>query len=186
MKNELADTVKSLHDMFGDDLIGFCKMWGNAMRDEGFDEILHKISDKDIFPGGDEKPEFVRVEDKPELYTAFIDNVRHYMSQLGMYDWRVEFCCTNLGACRNSKVRFTIPNRLAVFILNNELPEIYATIYNMENIALHEVLHLLLAEHEVACTGYPDISDDARGELIDNAQHMIINRLVPLLIRKAF
>lgn len=174
--------MKSLHDVFGNDLMGFCKMWGGAMRPVVFDDMVHKISDKDIFPGGDDKPEYVNINDNMDLFDRFVFFVRHYMAELGMYDWRMEFCCTNLGACRHSQVRFSIPDRLAVFALNNEIPEIYATDDYMRKSALHEVLHLMLAEHEVACTGYPDISKDARGELIDNAQHMIINRMVPLLL----
>ncbi|MBD5585804.1 MAG: hypothetical protein HDQ88_12040 [Clostridia bacterium] len=145
-----------------------------------FDSVNHGIVDKDVFPGGADKPEVVDVKEFPNLYDVFAQYVDYYMNLLRMYDWRYEIACVPLGCCRYSQVRFNIPQRLAVFVLNRELPTQHTTLSHMRETALHEVLHLMLDEHEWACSAFSD--EDTRGVLADNAQHSIINRLVPLLL----
>lgn len=155
----------------------------DAVGFNNFDIIIHDISDKDVYPGGDEAPDFVDVEkDCAGLYSVFVSYVSHYMNMLKLNDWRIETCCAPLGACRYSQMRFSIPPRLVVFALNRSLPASYANHDYMKVTALHEVLHLMLAECEWACTSFSDVSEDVRATLADNAQHAMINRLLPLLL----
>lgn len=154
------------------------------MEVKGFDCVVHEPSDKDIYPGGDDcdKMEYMDIAENQDLYEQFVFYAQHYMHRLGLHDWRVEFCCVPLGGCRYAETRFSIPERLACIALNKELPKQYTNQKYLLNTALHEVMYLFFADYEWAADKGLDVSDDMRGVLLDNAQNMMINRLVPLLL----
>lgn len=106
--------------------------------------------------------------------------------KLGLKDWdiRIENYTDTSMTARQAEVHESISSRIANVRLNM-VNYTNTRNYNVVNTAVHEVLHILLAEQWNFCRELINKIDPAYQEdyvsRLDGIQHAIINRLVPCL-----
>ena len=113
-------------------------------------------------------------------YKAFILGVKHWMDAFGLTEWTPDFEHEHLDGGTLAQVQFDCQGKGCRFTyaksVNTDAIQAKAVINSPERLAIHEVLHLLLA----------DLTYTASLRSIDEAvligrEHEVINRLMRIL-----
>lgn len=109
-------------------------------------------------------------ETTEEEFRKFRRHCEHYVNLFGLTDWDVGYVMKEIDSYANACIETQPGLRKALISL--QLYDLETEFNDLEIIALHEVLELLLS----------DFGDMAQGklgsEIIENETHRIINRLI--------
>jgi hypothetical protein len=114
-------------------------------------------------------------ETTPEHAAKFAVYVADWQTKLNLNDWRIhQGSKPARGAMADMSIDVT--SRLAVWRLGKHFGTELVTDQSLEATALHEVLHVLIADFALA------VETKAADEVIESAEHRIINTLERLLV----
>lgn len=119
------------------------------------------------------------------VFKHYQASVRVLCEQLGLQRWHIGFAIHE-DAEASADVAYRMDGFAAVFGFSTKLPCYLKPDYDTEllgvdELAAHEVLHLLFAEYERHLVE-DDISKQAREDLADSLQHGLINVLAPIIL----
>mgnify|MGYP001579902499 CR=1 FL=1 len=105
-------------------------------------------------------------------FAMFKQHCLKWQRELSLMDWKIYFQHKKLGD-RYANTAWNIQGKNATISLALEVPADHQL--HIEDSALHEMLHILLASV---------VRDSmAHDSLVERAEHEIIHRLIPLLIK---
>lgn len=111
----------------------------------------------------------------PEHRAAFAGYLGKWQTKLNLHDWRV---CHGDKPARGAMadMQIDVAARLAVWRLGKTFGAEPVTDQALEATAVHELLHVMLAEYTTL------VESKATADLIESAEHRIINTLERLLV----
>lgn len=114
-------------------------------------------------------------------YSEFKALVRRFCGALGLGDWRVDFDHLPLADRKIIAETRLIPDqRSAKFVLNRAHVPGGEKGWDLEDTALHEVLHVAFSEMLAAAAS----SHSDRGKRVETLEHGLINRLCEALLKR--
>lgn len=120
------------------------------------------------------EPNLANTEQR-ELFRQSLD---YWQVKLNLVSWRFFFSSAKASAAM-ANVKIQVPDHLAVFRLG-DFKATPITPESLDETALHESLHVLLADFKAVCQN-PDSSED----VVNAAEHSVINVLERLLAPSA-
>ena len=108
---------------------------------------------------------------------AFVHHVEEWQTRLGLGDWRINVSEKPHHVHAAVVDRCIYDARLASIKLGSDLGGTKVTDPNLEALAVHELAHVWLHELRVLCA-----DPNTPGDVIDSAEHRIINTLVRLFV----
>lgn len=120
------------------------------------------------------------------VFRRYQTMVRAACEALGLHRWRIEFAVVDADS-QVAYVNYNVGALAATFALSEALPISMLPVHDEDNyavdeVALHEVIHLFLAEYEQHLLE-DDLSHDAKEALADSLQHGLVNTLVPIIMK---
>lgn len=118
-----------------------------------------------------------------EDFVRFSFAVGEYLSKLGLSEWKVEAMHDQIGDRVAAQCQYHAKAKNAVFRLTKSVEYDYGMETCPEKLALHEVLHLLLADY---CLAASTLKDDMH-DIVVAHEHSVIHRLmrvIPVEIEK--
>lgn len=112
-----------------------------------------------------------------EDFSAFEAAVRRYMSDFGMADWVVNVMHDQIGDGVMAQVQYKAVGKYACFRLTKHTEFDYGAGTDPDRLALHEVLHLLLADFCETCAKLGDVGHD----LVIAREHEVLHRLMRVI-----
>ena len=112
----------------------------------------------------------------PEQADKFAVYIDKWQDLLNLRDWRV----IRMGRAKNvmAEVSISTADKLAQYRLGKHFGTEAVDDYTLESTAVHEMLHVLLAEYREIAVSKP--SD----EIMDGAEHRVIHTLERLLVKR--
>ena len=119
----------------------------------------------------------VLTNDDFKVYRAHVDG---WLKKFGISEWSVEYQHAQIGDRVAAQVQYDCRAKSAVFRLTKVKEGDYGMGSTIEELALHEVLHLLIADYGwTASTVKDDMAD-----VVVSHEHELINRLMRVLKEK--
>ena len=112
-----------------------------------------------------------------EDYSKFESKVQQYMKELGVTGWQMDVRQEHIGHGTCAQLDYNIVARKAIIRLTETVEYDYAVTTDPEELAKHEVLHLLLADLCWTPAHEQDYSCDA----VISKEHDVINKLLAVL-----
>lgn len=110
------------------------------------------------------------------LYRQHVD---HWLKQFGMTEWHVNFKHVQCGEGTCAEVNYDNRAKTALFKLTKQVDGELGYSDAPAYLALHEVLHLLLADYSwTSATAKDDVA-----EIVVSHEHEIINRLIRVITK---
>lgn len=110
-------------------------------------------------------------------FALFETAVRRYMADFGMADWVVTIMHDQIGEGVMAQVQYKALAKSACFRLTKHAEFDYGLSHDPVRLALHEVLHLLLADFCETCAKL----GDAVHELVIAREHEVLHRLMRVI-----
>jgi len=110
-------------------------------------------------------------------FNVFNDRVTHWIHKFGLSEWSVEVVQQQIGNGVNAQVQYNHVRRHAIFRLTENSEGDYGMTTNPDRLALHEVLHLLVASLVETTATRQSAYDD----LVVAEEHAFINRMMRVL-----
>ena len=109
----------------------------------------------------------------------FAEYISKWQTLLNLHDWRITRRGSTAAKGSMADVAISAGDKLAQWRLGKHFGSEVVNDYTLESTAVHELLHVLLADFKEICTSKP--SD----EILDGAEHRVIHTLERLLVQKA-
>jgi len=120
---------------------------------------------------------------QPKDADAFMMFVSDWQDKLNLHDWRIHRSARKPARSDMAAVvKRDLGARLASYVIGEDFGSITVTGQSIEEIALHEVLHVFLYE---MIERAKEFNGAASGEPLESAEHRVINTLVSLLVKRA-
>jgi len=113
-----------------------------------------------------------------EHIQSFANYLEQWQTVLNLNDWRIERSAKKASRGVIAQVAHSLPDRLAAWQLGADWGPLPVTDYELESAAVHELLHVMLAELIAVAQSKPD--DDT----MQAAEHRVINTLERILVPK--
>lgn len=113
----------------------------------------------------------------PSDFARFERAVRDYMSALGIHDWAVTIQHDQIGEGIMAQVQYKALGKSACFRLTKHTEFDYGLDKTPERLALHEVLHLLLADF---CETSAKLADSTH-DLVIAREHEVLHKLMRVI-----
>lgn len=107
-------------------------------------------------------------------FRKFKQRVNYWINKLAITGWMIEIEHEQIGDGINAQCAYNIGSKSALFRLTKNTEGDYNLIIGIDTLALHEVLHLALADLVFVSTKGDD-------DIITSSEHDLINRLVVAL-----
>ena len=111
-----------------------------------------------------------------DKFAAYIEK---WQTMLNLHDWRITRRSSKAAKGAMADVAISAADKLAQWRIGKHFGAEIVSDYTLESTAVHELLHVLLADFKEVCTSKP--SD----EILDSAEHRVIHTLERLLVQKA-
>lgn len=117
-----------------------------------------------------------------ENYEDFCAGVMLYTRLFGLTDWHINFRWENNDSSTAACVYYNYESRAATFVFSREINRFFrdSPVFMMR-LALHETLHLLLAEFDYI-NNADNLIPSQRKALLETAEHGVIRRLENVLL----
>lgn len=112
-----------------------------------------------------------------EQFDEYVSAVKHWLNQLNITGWTIDFKQRHIGESIAGNTTYNTVSRNACFQLAEFQTGDYCLHDDMNALALHEVLHLLVAD---LVWTVKELKDDMH-DLVIAKEHELINRLIPAL-----
>jgi len=113
----------------------------------------------------------------PPARDAFLLYVRHWQERLGLLDWRIVVSAKPAAKAHMAEVAsMDLAARLASLRLGADFGSVPVGDASLEELALHEVLHVFLHELIECCR-----DDDVPADVVASVEHRVIHLLCRLL-----
>lgn len=103
--------------------------------------------------------------------------MRNYMTDFGMHDWVVSVLHDQIGDGVIAQVQYRANAKSACFRLTKHAEFDYGFDTDVKRLALHEVLHLMLADF---CETTAKLSDPSH-DLVIAREHEVLNKLMRVI-----
>ena len=130
------------------------------------------MSEADAAPRKKKPPRNPVSAEQRELFEQHLIN---WQDQLGLVSWRINFSEKKPPRSASADVECFHPDRLASIRLGADLGGTKVTSENLEALAIHELLHVLLAPLK------DQVASGLEGESLDAYEHQVINTIQKLL-----
>ena len=115
---------------------------------------------------------------KPAVWSRrFEASCRKWQAMLGLTDWTLHFKMEKGDGTKHANVQYTCDSRQVIVTSFIERGEADGTRATPERIALHEMLHIALADY---CTAAARFASDTHDDVI-REEHKVIERLLNAL-----
>ena len=112
-----------------------------------------------------------------ECFRLYKERVEHWLHKFGLTEWSVEGTQMQIGGGVNAQVQYNHVRRHAIFRLTENTEGDYGLTTDPDRLALHEVLHLLVASLVETTAARQSAYDD----LVVAEEHAFINRVMRVL-----
>lgn len=112
-----------------------------------------------------------------EDFSAFKQAVHYWLNKFGISEWHVTVLHDQIGDRNNAQCQYNTTTKNVCFRLTINTEGDYGMVLDPERLALHEVLHLVLADYcETTCK----LADPVH-PLVVAREHEVMNRLMRAL-----
>lgn len=114
-------------------------------------------------------------------FETFQRRIDHWMKELGLTEWRYEVRQEQIGERVSAQVQYNSISKQALFRLSCSVEYDFGIVTDIDALALHEVLHLMLADFGWACANV-GISGE-HSDLATSHEHELLHRLMNVLLK---
>ena len=108
----------------------------------------------------------------------FAGYVTKWQALLNLNDWRITRRGSAASKGAMADIAISAPDKLAQYRVGKHFGAEVVSDYTLESCALHELLHVLVAEFKEV------VASKAADEIIDGAEHRVIHTLERLLVKR--
>ncbi len=109
-------------------------------------------------------------------FARFVEQVGVWLVRFGVSEWQIDYRHEQLAPSTSAEVEFDNEGKSATFRLNECVESSSDHLVDVDALALHEVLHLILADFAWVASRSRD-----RDEIVISHEHEVINRLMRVL-----
>ena len=108
----------------------------------------------------------------------FAEYIDKWQTLLNLNDWRITRRGSKAPKGAMADVAISAADKLAQWRIGKHFGSEVVNDYTLESTAVHELLHVLLADFKEVCTSKPT------DEILDGAEHRVIHTLERLLVKR--
>ena len=121
---------------------------------------------------------------KTKIYTEddfirFDSHIRRWIEKLGLTEWNFDVQHEQIGENAQARCSYNNVSKNCIFKLTKVLEYSFGVIEDLNKLALHEVLHLAMADYTWLASQTKDEYSDAS----ISHEHELINRLARVIIK---
>jgi hypothetical protein len=113
----------------------------------------------------------------PEDFEIFKARVLELVDKFAMHDWHITVLHEQIGSGVSANTQYDTVAKNACFRLTIHPEGDYGIVWDVERLATHEMLHLLLADFCTACCTL----HDPLHAMVVGAEHAALNRLMRVI-----